>query len=521
MYQYKLIEILVTKLKLESNISLISIVDYIKILKNLDEYYKILEEYKNPTEEEAYIIKVYTSKEAKIKQVLSQNFFSNIFLDIFLMLNNPYNVDAKTFDIFYDNHSLLVDIHQYVIKNYEKIISSDLHKFYNIDFINRWIKTIIHTPLTKDEYYELSKLSKDEKDIKWTKYNVIWPIYNRECEKFKEYLYKLKTFYESKTIPIVGCFNISKKLYEHCLESNIGIKLNIPNLEKFALKKLDMLVSRMKGYIKKIDPSIDDKLNVNEMLKKINYTQKFKSKKEFIDHHKTAIKKYEKLYLKDLNFCEFTKVNLVVFDNKHLGSAYYNDNNFYLNSAFYHEIYKYTTETLVLHEAIPGHHLQVHTTKYVNTENNLLYQYFPEITNGFVEGWGLFCEKLGKDQTTWDLIGQTEYDMLRTLRVIVDIRIHYYGQTVDSIYEYMKNYLSILKEEVMTEIYRYVCMPGQAVSYKVGCEIYKAILKKNNIKYYLDDKSIEIYKKIIKNGSKPLKFLVEEYGINVGEIFKE
>jgi hypothetical protein len=520
MYQYSLIETLIKKFKLQSDINKISIIDFFKIIINIDEYYKILENYSNPTEEEQYIIKMNTSKQAKIKHILSQNFYSNIFLDIFLLLNNPYNIDDIKFDIFYDNYKLLKDVHLILIKNYEKIINSDLHKFYNIDLINKWIDTIEQKPIKKDEYYKLSKLENDDKDIKWKKYNEIWQVYNSECIKFKKYLFKLRDFYQSKNISIIGCYNISKELYEHCVEANIGIKLDILNLEKWAIHKLDKLVSKMKSLIIKINPKVNEKLNVLEMLNQINSSKKFKTKEEFIDNYKIKLKKYKDYFIKKLEFPHFTESNLVIFDDENLGGAYYNDNNFYLNSSNVTDSFKYTTETLVLHESIPGHHTQVHSTKYLDMHNNLLYQYFPEITNGFVEGWGLFSEKLGHDQSDWDIIGQIEYDMLRTLRVIVDIRIHYKGYTVDEIYNYMKNYLSISENKLKTEIYRYVCMPGQAISYKVGSQIYKTILKKNNIKYYLDPKAIEIYKEIINNGPMPLKFLVKKYNINPDDIFK-
>lgn len=178
-----------------------------------------------------------------------------------------------------------------------------------------------------------------------------------------------------------------------------------------------------------------------------------------------------------------------------MGGAYYSENNFYLNESNWKEKYKYTAESLVLHEDIPGHHLQVHTSNSVEQNNSLLYAYFPSILNGFVEGWGLFSEKLGVDQTYWDKIGQIEYEIFRTLRIIVDIRIHYRGYEPDKIYEYMQNYLSFGKTEIMTEIYRYVCRPGQAVSYKIGSHVFSKILEKIILKNILIQKQFKFIKK--------------------------
>jgi uncharacterized protein (DUF885 family) len=83
----------------------------------------------------------------------------------------------------------------------------------------------------------------------------------------------------------------------------------------------------------------------------------------------------------------------------------------------------------------------------------------------------------------------------------------------------MKQYLSTNDNTIMNEIYRYICNPGQAISYKIGSEVFKKILDKNGIKTYLEPNAIKIYKKIIEDGHKPIKFLIEEYNINKDELF--
>jgi uncharacterized protein (DUF885 family) len=357
------------------------------------------------------------------------------------------------------------------------------------------------------------------KDEKWNKYEKIYKIYNKNCQIFKDYLKKVINFYSKFDNKIIGCYNVDREMYKTAIESYLGMKIDINRLEKWAIHELNHLNNKMKYYIKKINPKIINEKYAASMLNKINHTQKFNSKQEYIDHHILKINKYNKIFQDKYNFKIFEKLNLIVFDNKDLGGGYYTDNNFYLNSINWSKQYKYTTESLVLHETIPGHHLQVHTCKNIDIDNNLLYLYFQNITKGFIEGWGLFSEKLGIDLTNWDKIGQIEYEILRTLRIIVDIGIHYKGNTPDQTYDYMKEYLSMSKNELMTEIYRYVCMPGQAVSYKVGSHIFNKILEKNNIKNYLDPKAIEIYKKIIMDGPKPLKFLVKDYNLDENTLF--
>jgi hypothetical protein len=520
MYIYTLIDVITNKLKLSRNIQSITIIDFLKLFEERYKLLEILKSYQDPTEEEKYIIDLFSSEELDEINYITQSFFRNFFSNIYMIIGNPYSIDSNTFDIIYDNKDMINKIPDILIKIYEKIMKSkNLYKYYNLYLIKKFYKNMDFISLKKDTYYKISKLTFEEKNIKWKKYEEIFEIHAKNCQKFKKYLEKVINFYTKFNHNIVGCYNVNRNIYPKLLESHVGFNINIDKLEKWAVIEINKLNNKMKYYIKKIKPSILDEKYAVSMLNKINKFQKFKSKQEYIDNHFKKMKKYNKIFEDTYNFKLFDKPNIVVYDNKNLGGAYYYENNFYLNTSNWKEKYKYTTESLVLHEVVPGHHLQVHTSKSIEPPNILLYGYFDDIVNGFIEGWGLFSEKLGINQTDWDKIGQIEYEMFRTLRIVADIGIHYRGNTPDEIYNYMKNYLSMGKNELMIEIYRYVCMPGQAVSYKVGSHIFSKILEKNKIKNYHEPKAIEIYKSIINSGPKPLKFLVKEYSIDENTLF--
>ena len=84
----------------------------------------------------------------------------------------------------------------------------------------------------------------------------------------------------------------------------------------------------------------------------------------------------------------------------------------------------------------------------------------------------------------------------------------------------MKKYLSLDINEIKNEVYRYICYPGQAVSYAIGSQFFKKIIEKKNISNLLDPKAIKIYKKIILSGPKPLQFLLDEYDLTIDELFE-
>jgi hypothetical protein len=519
-----LMNIITSELNLEKDVKLVSTIDNIKFMLNIDKVVEIIKNYPQnfATPLEKYMINLNLNENAFIMHTISQNHQHNLLLDIYFTIGNEYSLESIHFNKIYENLNLLDEIETSMITRLDKMMADNtLNGFYNIDVIIKWKHTIVNKPVEKLNYFKVSKLSNEEKEKVWAKYLIVWDKFNKSCMKVKEHLDKVEKIYQNKhKNEIIGCYNISKDLYDYCLESHMGVKLDVIKLEKWALKELDNLVANMKNYLKEIDPNVDLKISHIELIKKMAPAQLYKSKEEFIDHHQKVVDKYKKKFIDELGFKLYENLNLVIFDNKDLAAGYYFDNKFYLNSFSWKDSYKYLTESLILHEAFPGHHLQVHTSKYNDMKDGLLYSYFDAISNGFCEGWGLFSENLGYEQTVWDKIGHIEFDILRTLRVIVDIRIHCKGATPKEIYHYMKQYSSLPDGEIMSEVYRYACYPGQAVCYKIGNEMFKIIVKKmNKDNDFLTKEKINLYKEIIEAGPMPLCFLLDKYKIKKDDLF--
>jgi hypothetical protein len=528
-----LINRIINKLNLEKKLENISVVDSIKIELNNTKLTTILQNHKNPTEIEKYIIKLYSSKEQHDILLLSNNYFENLLLLVYFTIGNPFSLDTVYFDAIYTNYKIIREIPNYIKNQYETLLNCDLYRFYNIDIINRWFETVMLKPVKKSEYFKVSRLTTSKKNSNWKKYGIVWKEFNDSCIELKKYLHRLIEYYNKcPYTKIVGCYNVCKKLYLHCLKIHVGINFtnsSIDKLEAWAFKELKILKNRMKQCIldimnrgstnKSLNKSLNKSFDVIKKLKSLSKSQRFTSKKEYIDFYLASMEKYEKIFIDRLKFPQYIKPTLIVFSNKNLGQAYYNENCFYLNCYNWEKSYKYTVESLVLHETIPGHHTQVHVSKYIDQPNAILLSYFCSLTNSFVEGWGLWSEQLGYNQTTWDKIGQIEFETFRTLRIIVDIRLHYRGYTPQKMIEFMSKHLAMDVHEIENEVYRYVCYPGQAVSYKIGCTFFKKILDKNNIVDRLDPKALAIYKKLIVNGAQPLCFVMKEYNIKINDLF--
>ncbi|OIQ36560.1 MAG: hypothetical protein BM563_10515 [Bacteroidetes bacterium MedPE-SWsnd-G1] len=130
----------------------------------------------------------------------------------------------------------------------------------------------------------------------------------------------------------------------------------------------------------------------------------------------------------------------------------------------------YTLPALTVHEAVPGHHLQM-------SLNNELGDDIPQFRrnlylSAYGEGWGLYseflAEEMGMYTTPYEKFGQLTYEMWRACRLVVDTGIHAKGWTRDQVVDYMASNTALSLHEINTETDRYISWPGQALSYKIG-----------------------------------------------------
>jgi uncharacterized protein (DUF885 family) len=168
----------------------------------------------------------------------------------------------------------------------------------------------------------------------------------------------------------------------------------------------------------------------------------------------------------------------------------------------------YGDEDLFLHEAIPGHHFQIS----LQQENTSLpdfrkFNWF----GAYGEGWALYTESLGKElgmyQDPYQYFGMLGNEMHRAVRLVVDTGLHAKGWTREQAIKYSLANEAESEASIIPEIERYMAIPGQALSYKIGqlkiMELRKKAQDKMGTKFDIK----KFHEKVLESGVMPLALL--------------
>ena len=129
----------------------------------------------------------------------------------------------------------------------------------------------------------------------------------------------------------------------------------------------------------------------------------------------------------------------------------------------------YELPALTVHEAVPGHHLQIALQQELKS---LPYFRRNSSPTAYVEGWGLYAEYLGEEmgiyRDAYERFGRLSYEMWRACRLVADTGIHWKGWDIEQARACFTDNSALSPHNIQTELERYISWPGQALAYKIG-----------------------------------------------------
>ena len=170
----------------------------------------------------------------------------------------------------------------------------------------------------------------------------------------------------------------------------------------------------------------------------------------------------------------------------------------------------WSMESLVIHEAMPGHHLQIARARELPELPNFRRAYF---NSGYGEGWALYAESLGTDlgmyTTPYTRYGYLTSEMFRACRLVVDTGMHAFGMRRADAIAYMVEHAAITPAFATAEIDRYIVWPGQATAYKLGQLKIRALREKTAAKLGSRFDVRRFNNEILDHGALPLDVMDE------------
>lgn len=312
---------------------------------------------------------------------------------------------------------------------------------------------------------------------------------------------------ELKVIPNGGLYTVpnGKEWYAYFLKNWLSADIAPDEIYRLGLAE-----------VKRVDQHIEDirketGLSENAFYKHLNdkefYINNTQAVQDSFEHTKTIIYSNLNKIFNPHNIPPL-KIENGTDQARALAPGYYDNNTFYYNQ-FNKPYNKRQIDWLFLHEGVPGHHYKLSITSEAKQSKVQQLFFYP----GFEEGWAAYTEELGKDlgvyKTPYDELGKWEWDIVRSVRIPLDVGINYYGWTDSKALAFWKQHIKNQDDIAVREIARVKNWPAQAVTYKHGTwqimQWKQALQKKQGNKF--DIKTF--HDRILNFGSLPI-FMVEE-----------
>jgi len=291
-------------------------------------------------------------------------------------------------------------------------------------------------------------------------------------------------FMENEYIPAarktiaMGDLPNGKAWYAYNVKQSTTTDLTPEQIHEIGLSEVKRIRSEMDEIIKSVDfeGTFEEFLDFLRTDPQFYHETKEDLLREYRDIAKRADPELMKLFGR-LPRTPYGVIPIPSYAEKSQTTAYYQrgsveagrPGNFFANTYALETRPRWEMEALTLHEAVPGHHLQLALQD--ELEEMPWFRRVGGYT-GFIEGWGLYSESLGVEmgfyKDPYSKFGQLTYEMWRAIRLVVDTGMHQLGWTRQQAIDYFMKNAGKQEHDVIVEVDRYIVWPGQALAYKIG-----------------------------------------------------
>jgi uncharacterized protein (DUF885 family) len=376
------------------------------------------------------------------------------------------------------------------------------------------------SPLLKGLNDYLAKQPQEQKDLIFKRsVNVISENVNPSLIKLKLYIEKIYIPKARETIALKNLPN-GENWYNYNIKVQTTTSLTYQQIHEIGLSEVKRIRRSMDSLIR----ATGFKGNFNEFINFLRTDPQFfyDTPSQLLDGYRVIAKKIDgelPKFFEKLPRLSYGIIPVPEYDEKFQTTAYYFPGSseagragyFYANTYDLKSRPKWEMEALTIHEAVPGHHLQV--TLAQELDNVPEFRKHASYT-AFAEGWGLYSESLGGEmgfyKDPYSKFGQLTYEMWRAIRLVVDTGIHGLGWTRQQAIDYFKANAAKTEHDITVEVDRYIGWPGQALAYKIGELKIKSLRGEAQKKLGAKFDIRKFHDVVLANGSIPLNILDEK-----------